>query len=199
MEDYLRLSTVRALRAVSSIQAHWMEDTFQFDSVADQQEYGSGDSGYPLDVQEFHTIYTTTGVANQEVEIRSISYIRKYGNTAGPDIVYPPCVAYHHRKLVFPYPLKAGVTFYGDYLKEATRDATTGAVITADDETTTNPWFVEGEDILRSRVLADYHLLFSKDVEAGNAYRAVFMWSTDELKKARNQLRAKGFQAEASW
>lgn len=201
-DPFLRAATVRWLKELSNVRALFMQSTFTFNTVANQQEYDSATSGYPVDVQEFDTVYTkTSSVLGASYNLLTgpmpMARIREMW-LAGYQSMYPMIWGFHHGKLCFA-PTISGVTVVsGDYRKDATRDTASGNAITSADTTTTNPWFDRGENVLQAAVLADYYTKIAKDQNAAQGCIALYQAGLATIAKDLQQkTSAKGAQAVA--
>jgi hypothetical protein len=176
-----------------------MEGTLDgFVLVAGQHEYDASD-GLNADVVSIDYLYRES-VPHVPIEPRSLGEVRSaIEDTQHAFWPHSPAIyCWHHQKLILT-PIVPGLTILGDYLKDAKRDATTGALITEDDTTTTNPWFEEGEDILRCRVLLDFYASFARDENSVRVYSALYGQGLADARALVTSQRTAGVRAPFSW
>lgn len=193
---FLREATIRALKDLSQVRTVVMEGTFSFSTIADQQEYTAGHSGFPLDIQEVDAIYVQvgSGASAQNYKLDGPVAVERIRDTYYPNATAPrPYLwAWHHQTLILAPPTSSAVSIKGDYLKDATRDSSSGAVITTASTTHTNGWFERGEEALLGRVLGAYYRVIAKDVEAALFAEQGYERAIQELKRERTQRSFKG-------
>jgi len=188
---FLGQALVRSLRKASTVRTLFMEASFTFMTTANQQEYPTGRQpgsipyvgpapaltpppgyvvGVPPDFQEMDSFYVLVGNAFglPGIPIRrgSIEQIRASSLRVVFAGIYTGLWCFHHEAILLG-PIPAGAQqLAGDYLRDATRDSATGALITAASGVgVTNPWFNDGEFALRALVMRDYHRGLSKDAQ----------------------------------
>lgn len=199
VETYLRRATIRSLKALSKIRVPWQEGTFSFETVAAQAEYGPAD-GLPEDVVTIDFLYTQQSTGVYEISLRPLAEVRlaKDVTVHGLYAAYPCLACWHHERLILA-PVIGGVTVYGDYLKDARRDETSGSLITEEDTTTTNAWFDQGEDILRCRVLMDYYASFARDEASLATYSGLYSQGLADARSLVTSKRAVGVVSRYSF
>lgn len=163
-EPYLRTSLAQALREVQANRTLFMEATTTFDTVADQAEYDTADVGFPADLLLVDALWFTeqpSGTLTGPVPIREIRNSAFYPDTTGR----PTAWAFHHGKLIlWPTPNTAEELTL-EYLKDATRDSTSGNEITSASTTATSEWFERGAHVLKNWVLWDYYSTIAMNTE----------------------------------
>lgn len=197
-EPFVKDATVRQLRELSSQPVDFMEGSFTFSTTANQDNYASGYTGFPVDIFEVFYLYTPSTssplVVSQEI-VGPVS-IKDLRNAQRAAVLStsPELYAWHDGKLWLS-PIPSGVfTVKGDYRRDGTRDSSSGAVITSASTTHSNGWFAEGENVLRCAVILEYHLSISKDQAAIATYGAMLERYKENLSTARNAKRVKGGQ-----
>ena len=200
---YLKDATVRWLKELSNRRALFMESTFSFQTVAGTTEYGPGYTGFPLDAMEFQAVYREegSGVSSYRTIIegpRPLEDVRSH-LTPGISPGYPTIWAWHHDKMIFAPLINAVMTIKGDYYKDATRDTSSGAVITTSSTTHTNPWFDRGEQLLLNAVLLDYYSAIGKDAEAASLCKGLYDLAEKSIQRDYSIKAAKSAQADWVW
>jgi len=197
---FLKDATVRQLKELSGFHTRFMEAQLSFNLTAQQESYGAGYPGFPVDVMEITTLYVEVGDPPIRYEIKGpvgIAELRfeRYPTAIGFAVPHPRRWAWHAEQVWF-YPRPgAVVTVKGDYFRDATRDTVTGNVITATDTTSTNPWFSRGENFLRCAVLAEYHMSISGDDSQAARYGAQAEAAKASLRKEFILAKGSSFQA----
>src|ERR1700674_4588286 len=200
---FLGQALARSLKRASTVRTLFMEASFTFMTTALQQDYPTGrrpgtlpyvgptpaitpPAGYvvgvPPDFQEMDSFYvlawSTFGLPGIPIRRGTIEQIRASALRVVFAGIYTGLWTFHHEAILLG-PTPAGAQqLAGDYLRDATRDAATGALITgASGSGISNPWFTEGEFALRALVMRDFHRGNSKDAQQAD-------WFDEEWKEA---------------
>jgi hypothetical protein len=164
-------------------------------TVAGQAEYDATDAGFPADAMDFDVVYTEDGTCRRIMERVSFERARAANLPASTGLA-PRAYAYHARRLLLVPPTSGVVTIYGDYVRDARRDETSGDPIAATDEGSTNSWVREGEDLLRCRVLMDFYGgAMGSDLDRAAGYERQFGLAIGEATSQWSLLRNSGYQA----
>lgn len=176
---------MRKLRELSRLPVNFLDGSFSFDTIADQDNYGAGHLGFPVD------LYAWTGQPRivdsvNPLLVRQflsgpvpIGELRQTGLVANLKGLYPYQFAWHNDFMWLAWKPTGIVTIAGDYRRDGRRDSVTGALITTASTTHTNGWFDEGENALRCAVLLEYHETISKDGKSIQLYRDQLYGSQD--------------------
>jgi hypothetical protein len=213
---FLQDSVVRMLGELSGFrEILWMENSGSFNTTANQAEYPTGQNpgtvtytGVPPDVKEFDSFYIVTAGNPQllGVSIKGpvpIEFLRSSFLRFPFQGVWPMYWAFHHGAVVIgPLPSQV-ITIGFDYLKDATRDQTSGLPITSSQGVApagtgiTNPWFKEGQGyhVLRAAVAADYHSSITKDEQQRQYQQEMMASGIANLTKRWYALKGQGWQA----
>ena len=235
---YLAQALVRSLKTVSSVRTLFMEGSFTFMTTANQQEYPTGRQpgttayvgptptvappagyvvGVPQDLQEMDSFYVLSGnvfgLPGIPIERGTIQEIRAVALRFVFPGIYTSKWCFHHEAILLG-PIPAGSQqLAGDYLRDATRDSATGAVITTaliaagQAAGLTNPWLdgQYGEFALRALVLRDYFSGLAKDdqmkdhmTEAWQDALSTFSSQVSQAKSASSQA-PRSFGESSMW
>lgn len=176
---------MRKLRELSRLPVDFLDGSFTFNTIADQDNYGAGHSGFPVD------LYAWTGQPRivdsvSPLLVRQfltgpvpIGDLRATGLVSNVKGLYPYQFAWHNGFMWLAWKPSGVVTIAGDYRRDGRRDSSTGNLITTASTTHTNGWFDEGENALRCAVLLEYHETISKDGKAIQLYRDQLYGSQD--------------------
>lgn len=223
---FLQQALVRSLQKASTVRTLFMEGSFTFMTTPGQGEYATGRLpgttpyvgptptytppagtviGVPADLQEIDSFYcqlsTTLGMPGIPLKRVTVAQLRAafypLGSFQG---LYASMYAFHHESIIVG-PIPGGNTqLGGDYLRDATRDQTTGAVITGTDAPgTTNPWLNDGQYALRALVLRDYHRGLSKDDQQADYMDTEWKEAVAFLATQERQAKAASIQAPRSF
>lgn len=193
----VKQATVRCLKEVSSIPVLFMEETFSFATIASQEAYTVGHTGFPNDARVIYRVYYESGSARYEIPMASMDVARfHYSNLTTTQ--YPEGWAWFEQSMyLFPKP-SGIVTIKGDYQRDATRDSSSGAVITTASTTQTNGWLDRGETAMRWRVMAEiYKLPSTRDQEAAAFCDLEYNRAVQILREEWHQTKHRGGQAVA--
>jgi len=194
----LKQSMVEALDLLGA-KAPFSEEEASFLTTANDPTYDSATTGFPKDLKEISRLYYKTG-STKPIEIPTIDMDTLRFWMDEVPVQFPRGRAWHDRKLYLGPPPNSVMTLYMDYLKDARRDAATGALITTASTTQTNDWFDAGLTALKHAVLE----VFYKNTLFMDQGRAAF----NELQKnnalallaeERRQLVQPSGRAVAAW
>lgn len=211
-ETFLKEATIRQLRELSRYPVDFLDGSYSFNTVADQDNYGSGHLNFPVDLYSWAgRPYVTT--SSDPVTLKHfiegpapIEDVRSRGQFGTLSGLYPDVFAWFNR-FMWIAPRPTGVTtIQGDYRRDGRRDTASGDLITTASTTHTNGWFDEGENALRCAVMLEYHETISKDGKSIQLYRDQLFGSQDGkkpgiisiLKKARSAKRSGLMQTDDS-
>lgn len=200
-ETFLREATIRKLRELSRHPVEFLDGSYSFDTIADQDNYGAGHAAFPVDVYSWSGEPYIVGTASP-LSVKQfitgpvdIGLIRQASAVSSLTALDPWAFAWFNRYFWLA-PRPTGVfTIAGDYRRDGRRDSTTGDLITVDSTTHTNGWFDEGENLLRCAVMLEWHESIAKDPTSIALFRDQVRAQTAIVKEARKAKRSGLMQA----
>jgi hypothetical protein len=153
----LRRIMVRQLKELSSQPFLQMEAEASFQTQPGRNTYGPQDAGFPGDILALERLYYISGSQRVEVEgPRPMRDIRFHWASVATSAQYPLFWGWSANQLYIAPPSTTTITLYMDFTRDATRDATTGTLISETSADESNPWFDRAELVLRYAVLGEY-------------------------------------------
>jgi|HubBroStandDraft_4_1064222.scaffolds.fasta_scaffold00136_11 hypothetical protein len=213
---FLQDSVVRMLAEISAVrEILWTEGTGSFTTTPNQSDYPTGQepgttpyAGMPPDVAEFDSFYLVTSSNPSLLGVMimgpvPISRLRSAIQGGLWQGLWPIYWAFHHGAVVLgPLPSQT-IQIAFDYRRDATRDSLTGVQITQSlcvapaGTGITNPWFneMQGYNIFRAMVLADYHSSISKDEQQRQYQQESAQTGIENMKRRWYAMKGQGWQA----
>ena len=151
----VKAAMVRQLLSLQAEKAPFMEKSGSFNTVANQAAYTYASTGMPKGILSFERLWYDQGQYARPLEVVDMGTIRMLQEH--PSASYPFRVAWWEEGLQFgPAPVDVYAVKW-DIILDATKDTTTGTVLTVADTTKTNAWFLAPQSsVLKHLTWADY-------------------------------------------
>jgi len=153
----MKAALVRQLANLKPEIVPWMEVSGSFVTVANQSAYSSSDAGYPKSLLRFERLGYDMGAYRRPLEVTDMETIRAVQE--GASAAFPYLVAWYEEKLQLAPPPAGAYTIKWDAVLDATKDTSSGTLITVSSTSQTNAWFLLPQvSVLKHLAWADYYL-----------------------------------------